>query len=388
MTQGDPNAASLPDTEDLHAPEREAAERAAAFVRDHLRPLSEAHPDDAEALRAAVINASRDAGLFTMTQSREFGGSEASTAELVVAREQLARSGLPARRHVFGPAPGVLAGTRGALRAATLDAVMRGDKRSAFAFTDARDAITVARRSDGGWRLDGIKSYVTGGSSADLFTVVARIAEDGSEPGRAALLCVLERAHPGLTVSAPFESMDGSRHTQLTLDGVQVTNEQLIGEPGQGLPRAQRQIGDVRLTVAAEACGTMACALDHLEARLMRPAPGGGSHGDREGVRLRFADARIDAFAARSMLLRTARLADAGVNVINEGIATKVFATEAAGRVVDAALQLDGAGALVRGHLLERLYREVRALRFTEGASDVLRLNLARGRLDLGKGRL
>jgi alkylation response protein AidB-like acyl-CoA dehydrogenase len=105
-------------------------------------------------------------------------------------------------------------------------------------------------------------------------------------------------------------------------------------------------------------------------------------------VRLRFADARIDAFAARSMLYRTARIVDAGENAVNETIATKVFATEAAGRVVDAALQLEGAGALVEGHPLERLYREVRALRFAEGASDVLRLGLARGRLELEKGRL
>ena len=112
------------------------------------------------------------------------------------------------------------------------------------------------------------------------------------------------------------------------------------------------------------------------------------SQAAREGVRLRYADLRIRTFAARSMLYRTARLGDAGANIVNEGIACKVFATETVGDVVDTAIQLVGGKALTVGHPLERLYREVRALRLTEGASDVLRLNLVRGNLDMDKGVL
>ncbi len=132
----------------------------------------------------------------------------------------------------------------------------------------------------------------------------------------------------------------------------------------------------------------MQWTLAYLTEALAAERGDGTTLGAREGVRLRYAELRIEAYAARSMLYRTARLADAGENVVNEGIAAKVFATEAVGRVVDAALQLAGGQALVVGHPLERLYREVRALRLAEGASDVLRLNLARGRLDLGLGRV
>jgi acyl-CoA dehydrogenase len=85
---------------------------------------------------------------------------------------------------------------------------------------------------------------------------------------------------------------------------------------------------------------------------------------------------------------RTARLGDTGANIVNEGMACKVFATETVGEVVDAAMQLVGGKALIVGHPLERLYREVRALRIAEGASDVLRLSLARGSLDLNLGVL
>ena len=105
-------------------------------------------------------------------------------------------------------------------------------------------------------------------------------------------------------------------------------------------------------------------------------------------MRLRYADLRIRAYAARSMVYRTARLGDAGENIVNEGIAAKVFATEAVGEIVDAAVQLVGGSALGSEHPLAALYQRVRALRLAEGASDVLRLNLARGRLDLGKGRI
>jgi acyl-CoA dehydrogenase len=97
---------------------------------------------------------------------------------------------------------------------------------------------------------------------------------------------------------------------------------------------------------------------------------------------------RIDTYAARSMLYRTARLAETGDNIVNETVATKVFTTEAAGRVVDGAVQLVGGQALVRGHPLEALYREIRSYRLIEGASDLLRINLVKGRLELDKGRV
>ena len=88
------------------------------------------------------------------------------------------------------------------------------------------------------------------------------------------------------------------------------------------------------------------------------------------------------------MLYRSARLVESGANDVNEVMCTKVYCTEVAGRLVDAAVQLVGGNALTEGHPLERMYREVRSMRFTEGASDILRLNIAKGKLDLNKGTL
>lgn len=369
-------------------PEQQGLLEAAREFAEHTLPgLRERHGDDEAALRTAVIDASRAAGFHSMTQPLDHGGTAASTLELTLVREAIAATGDPARSHVFGPGPGVLAGAEGALAEHYLLPLLRGEKRSGFAFTEPAGAPPTTARPDGDdWIVDGHKSYVTGGAGADFFAVVARLADAGERHG--AILLVVDAEDPGLERSAPFESMDGSAHVALTLDGVRVPAHRVVGAPGEGMPRAMRQIGDTRVLLAAEACGLMQCALTHLEARLRAPHRSGGSLGDREGVRLRFAEARIEAYAARSMLYRTARLVDSGENAINEGIATKVFATEAAGRVIDTALQLEGGQALVRGHLLERLYREVRALRLAEGATDVLRLNLARGRLELDKGRI
>lgn len=389
--------------ESLTPAQIELAARTDRFIAEQLRPLGRRHADDPDALRDAVIAASREAGLFAMTQPASHGGSEAGTVELTLVRERLAASGEAGRRYVFGPGPGVLAGATGELARTHLEPLLRGGKRSAFAFTEAADAPPTTARCDGAdWILTGSKSYVTGGLEADFFVVVARVAgvagaagvataaelDAGRDKHAGAIMLIVDADDPGLTRSPPFRSMDGSTHVAIALDEVRVPAQRVIGRPGEGMPRALRQIGDVRVIVAAEACGLMQCALEHLEAHLRAPHRSGAALGDREGVRLRFADARIEAYAARAMLYRTARLVDSGANAVNEGIATKVFATEAAGRVIDTALQLEGGQALVQGHLLERLYREVRALRLAEGASDVLRLSLARGRLELDKGSL
>ena len=230
--------------------------------------------------------------------------------------------------------------------------------------------------------INGQKSYVTGGAQADFVTALVEI--DGKRPA----MVVIDTDAPGVHIKQVFGSLDGTHHAWFEFDNARVPAAHIVGEPGEGLPRALRQIGDTRIAFAAESVGLMRWVLEYLTAHVTAPHRGGTPLGGREGVRLRYADLRIKAYAARSMVYRTARLADAGENTVNEGIACKVFATETVGEVVDTAIQLVGGRALTVGHPLETLYRRVRAMRLAEGASDVLRLNLARGRLDLQKGRI
>ncbi len=330
-----------------------------------------------------VRAASKVAGFYYMTQPKSFGGSEASALELTIVRDELAAHAAPHAGAILGPAPGVLAGVGEPLRSRYLDPLLAGEKRGAFAFTEPDDAPpTRGVRMDEWLVINGKKSYVTGGAEADFINALVHVANEGPA------LVVIDRHTPGVTIDKTFDSLDGSHHAAFSFVDVQVPAHNIIGAPGEGLPRAMRQIGDTRLAIAGNCVGTMRWVLEFLEDHLTTEYRNGQRHGDKEGVRLRFADLRIGAFASRSMLYRTARLADSNVNVVNESIACKVFATEAVQQVVDTAIQLVGGAALTEGHPLAKLYRQVRVLRLAEGANDVLRLNLARGRLELGKGTL
>jgi acyl-CoA dehydrogenase len=147
------------------------------------------------------------------------------------------------------------------------------------------------------------------------------------------------------------------------------------------------KISAVRRTLAADCVGTSAWILSLVAQDLLRPGRR-GRKADSERMRLRYGELRVAAYAARSVVYRTARLFDAGDDAVNESIAAKVFATETANRIADTAIQLMGGEALVVGHPLEAIMRRLRSMRLAEGETDTLLVNVARGHLDLGKGRI
>lgn len=360
------------------------------FIDKVIRPLSNdegADPSD-DSIKS-VKESSREAGFFYKTQPAEFGGTPASTLELTVLRELFSRTNLPLTRFVFGPGPGVLHAVHGDLKSEYLEPVLRGEKRGAFAFTEPDSAPRATWGVVAGDKLviNGQKSYITGGGSADFISALVNVEHaNGGKAGTA--MVVIDRQAQGVAIDRVFTSLDGSSHVSMTFDNVSVPITNIIGELGEGMPRALANIGNVRLMVSAQASGMCMFVLDFIEKHIKSPHRSGVPLGDKEGVRMRFSDMRIETFVARSALYRTARIVDSGDNSVNETAITKVFTTETAGRVVDQGVQLFGGQALVAGHPLEKLYREARSLRFVEGASDLLRLNIAKGKLELGKGRL
>jgi alkylation response protein AidB-like acyl-CoA dehydrogenase len=363
--------------------ERDLAKRVRAFAADVLVPLADSGEEPRNA-RQRVIEASKEAGFFAMTQPEAFGGSEAGALALTIVRDELGAFNTPYASSVFGPGPGVLGGATGELRETHLEPVLEGRMRGGFGFTEPDDAPgpTTAVSEDGHWLVNGQKSYVTGGADADFINTLVQVPDVGPA------MLVIDTDAPGVELVQTFSSLDGSHHAAFEFRDVKVPEHHMIGQPGEGMPRALQQIGDTRLAFAASAVGTLrwldAFLVDHLK----KPDRTGQARGDKEGVRLRYSDIRMKAFAARSMVYRTARLAEAGENIRNEGMAAKIFTTELVGEAVDTAIQLVGGSALVVGHPLEALYRQVRSLRLAEGASDILRLNLARGALELDKGRI
>jgi acyl-CoA dehydrogenase len=362
------------------------------FIETVLLPLEQQRQTGditLSSLHEQVRTASRSAGFFFRTQPLEFGGDPAGALELTMLREMLAAANTPLTRSVFGPGPGLLHAAEGRLRQAYLEPVMRGEKHGAFGFTepDTAPRPSWAVLDGDTLRVTGQKSYVTGGASCDFVCILVNV--EGPDAGKlGTAMVVIDRAAAGVQIDRSFTSMEGGGHVSMTFDAVKVPVSQVIGKIGEGMPRALGNIGNVRLMIAAQAMGMCLWTLDFVEAHLRAPHRTGSPLGDQQGVRLRYADMRIETYAARSALYRTARLVESGENSVNEVIATKVFCTETAGRVIDTAVQLVGGQALVQGHPLEALYRQVRSLRLVEGANDLLRLNLVKGRLELDKGRV
>lgn len=362
----------------------ELRDRVAALARDMLVPLrDDDRLDPAERLRR-VREASKAAGVFPLTQPVELGGVGASALALVVARDTLGQHDVGHLPGLFGPGPGVLRGVGEPLRSTHLAPLLAGERRGGFAFTEPADAPrpTWARVEGEELVVTGQKSYVTGGADADFLTALVDV--EGQGPA----MVVIDTATPGVTLARRFGTLDGSHHAAFHFEEVRVPASHVVGRPGEGLGRALGQIGDVRLAIAAGCVGTAGWVVGYVEDRLRAPRRRGEPLAAHERARLRYGEMRITAYAARSAVYRTARLADLGENAVNESMAAKVIATEAVGELVDAAIQLVGGEALVEGHPLERAYRRVRSLRLAEGETDTLRVNVARGRLDLDKGRI
>jgi len=352
----------------------------AAFVA--AQSVDNAKPIDATSA-AQIMAASKAAGFFQMTQPEAFGGSAASNLQLSLLRDELASHNTGFGHLIFGPGPGVLGGCAEPLKSQYLEPVLQGLKRGSFGFTEPDDAPHPTQASIDGDTLviNGQKSYVTGGNSADFINTLVRIE------GKPTLV-VIDVDTPGVTKSRVFTSLDGSSHAGFTFSDVRVPVSHCIGTPGDGMPRAMGQIGDTRLAIAAQCVGLMRWTLNYLAEHLKSTDRSGNPRSDSPVMRLRFGELRVQAYAARSMLYRTARLADSGENAVNEGIYCKIFSTNALTEIVDSSIQLVGGNAVVEGHPLAQLYREVRSLRLAEGATDVLLGNIARGYFELGKGRL
>ena len=366
-------------------------DKTSAFIENELVPLEEelASGGDPGNIRGQVVAASTEAGLFTMTQPEAYSGEKVGVLALTVVREALAAANLRVASFVFAPGAGVLGVATGKLREQYLEPLMRGEKRGTFGFTEPDDAPrpTWATQEGDDLVITGQKSFVTGGASADFVSALVNVEKDGDGNGGTAMV-VIDLDAPGLVFERKFRSLEGGDHAAIRFDQVRVPKWHVVGKLGEGMPRALQDISRVRLGLSASACGIMQWATEYVTEYIQAPHRTGTSLGAREGVRLRYADLRIECYAARSMLYRTARLVESDANDVNEVMCTKIFCTEAAGRVVDGAVQLVGGNALIEGHPLERLYRQVRSMRFTEGASDILRIMIAKGKLDLGKGSL
>jgi acyl-CoA dehydrogenase len=245
--------------------------------------------------------------------------------------------------------------------------------------SDVAETASVAERVAGGWQLSGEKTYISNGGIADVYVVIARTGEAAGAKGLSAFLMPAEV--PGLSVVDRIEVMAPHPLAHLKMDGVALPEAALIGPAGEGFKVAMTVLDHFRPTVGAAALGFARRALDEALARAGRARPS-GALADYQMVQGHLADMALKIDAAALLIYRAAWAKDQGAaRISREAAMAKLYATEAAQEVIDMAVQLHGGDGVRTGMAVEGLYREIRALRIYEGASDVQRLVIARSLL-------
>ncbi|WP_428951695.1 acyl-CoA dehydrogenase family protein [Streptomyces sp. cg35] len=256
---------------------------------------------------------------------------------------------------------------------------------AAFALSEpgaGSDAAALALRADQdgtegtGWRLTGEKCWISNAPEADFYTVFARTDPSAGARGVTAFLVPADR--PGLT-GEHLDMLSPHPIGSLAFDGVPVSADDVLGEPGAGFRVAMSTLDLFRPSVGAFAVGMAQAALDATLAHTAEREAFGGPLKNLQAVAHQVADMAVRVESARLMVYAAAAAYDEGADGVPRRAAmAKLLATETAQQVVDTAVQLHGARALRRGHLLEHLYREVRAPRIYEGATEVQRTIIAR----------
>ncbi|MCX4172654.1 MULTISPECIES: acyl-CoA dehydrogenase family protein [Paraburkholderia] len=361
----------------------------ARFVREEAIPR-ENEIEQANAVPADLVERMRELGYFGWSIPRDFGGAGLSTEQLVRGAFALSQASVAFRARV-GTNTGI--GSEALVADGTDDQKQRylprlasGELTGAFALTEAdagSDATalrTTARRDGGHYVLDGSKCFITNAPIADLFTVMART--DPAVPGAGGISAFLvERGMPGLSTSAPYDKMGqaGSPVGDVVFDACRVPAANLIGGvEGQGFRTAMKVLNKQRIHLAALCTGPAMRMLDEAVAYTSKREQFGKPVAEFQLVQALIAECQTEIFAARSMILETARKRDAGEDVALEASMCKMFASEMCGRVADRAVQMLGGRGYLAGNAVERFYRDVRAFRIYEGTTQIHQLNIAK----------
>jgi len=380
----------MPDQATLNWPffeprHRAWAEKIGAWAKANL-----AHVDhgDVDAACRRLVKALGEGGFLAVTAPGE-GNDKLDVRTLALARETLAaHSGLADFAFAMqglGAGPISLFGTP-EQRAAWLPKTRAGQAIAAFALSepasgsDVANIAMTARRDGDRYVLDGEKTWISNGGTADLYIVFARTGEAPGARGLSAF--IVGGDNPGLHIAERLHVIAPHPLARLRFENCRVPAAAMIGKPGEGFKIAMATLDVFRTTVAAAALGFARRALAESLKRAAKRDLFGAPMADLQMVQGHLADMALEIDAAALLVYRAAWVKDMGAaRVSKEAAMAKFYATEAAQRVIDAAVQLHGGDGVRSGHPVETLYREIRALRIYEGASDVQKVVIARSLL-------
>ena len=374
-----------PFLDDTH---RQLAEELEVWCVAHLR---QPHGDDVDQACRDLVRALGDGGWLRYCVPAAYGGiaETLDVRSLALIRETLARySGLADFAFAMqglGSGTITLFGTE-AQKLAYLPAVASGAKIAAFALTEPNSGSDVASldtraEPDGdGYLVTGTKTYISNGGIANYYVLFARTGEAAGAKGVSTFIVDADAA--GLAASERIAVIAPHPLATLRFDQVRLSQDALLGERGRGFAQAMATLDIFRTTVGAAALGLARRALDEATARALTRRLGTGTLADKAVTQARLADMVLSIDTSALAIYRAAWLRDVrNERNTREAAMAKLHATESAQTVIDGAVQLFGGLGVTVGATVEALYREVRALRIYEGASEVQRVVIAREHL-------
>jgi len=360
------------------------------FVRERCVPL-ERQVDETDEIPAGLVDAFRALGLFGMSIPEDHGGLGLTMEEEVLVAFELGRTSA-AFRSLIGTNNGIgsqsiiMDGTE-EQKQAWLPRLAGGEVIGSFALTepeagsDAAGIATRAERRGDAYVLNGTKRFITNAPRAGLFTVFARTGTpaDGAK-GISAFL--VEAPRTGLTVGKPDRKMGqkGAPVADVVLEDCEVPADALLGGvEGHGFATAMKVLDRGRLHISAVCVGQAERLIADMLAYAMERRQFGKPLAEQQLVQAMLAESRAEAWAARCMVLETARRKDSGAAIATDAACCKLFASEMVGRVADRAVQIHGGAGYMAEYGIERFFRDVRLFRIYEGASEIQKIVIARG---------
>ncbi len=375
--------------DELTSEQRDLRERARTFVEEVLMPLENEAEERAGALPEHTLDEIKQAAIAARLQGGrvpvEHGGQGWSMFEWFLVNEQFGRVTNGLHWHVPNVYNVLLEGTPEQIERYIAPA-LRGEGGDAYAVTEAEAGsdpagiASTAVTTDGGWRINGEKWFVTSGDVARVLIVMANVV-DGAE--RLPTLFLIEPDAPGVEfVDNPkFTHNYPHGHPTIRFTDVEVEADAVVGGVGNGEVLQRSWFTEERLGIATHGLGAMWRLLDETTSWALTRQQGGRRIMDYQGISFPLADSATDATLGRLLALQVSAMVDSGADpklIHAKASMAKLFVSEAAGRCADRAVQAFGGRGYMRGYVAERFNRELRVDRIWEGTSEIQRLIIAR----------
>ncbi|MDB5597525.1 MAG: Acyl-CoA dehydrogenase [Hyphomicrobiales bacterium] len=328
----------------------------------------------------------RDLGIWMMEVPEEFGGPGLGIMPRVIVWEELARTiALPARgESMMGPSVrAILFSLEGEMREKYLMPVLRGEKRACFAQTepdagsDPGSMRTTAVRDGDEYVINGVKRYISHADKADFAQVMA--ATDRAKGSRGGISCFLvDMNTPGVKITTKYQTMMGDAPCEIVFDNVRVPATHRVGAEGEGFGFAQKWLGVGRIKHGARALGVAERCLELAVSYAKQRVTFGKPLADRQAIQFMLVDSYVELKAARLMVYEAACKLDAGEDNRVDAYISKSNADEMAFRVADRCMQIHGGIGLTTDLPIEKMWRQQRSYRITEGATEVMKMVIAR----------